>query len=90
MSELAFPVLTPEEAATLIKNGSTLGFGGFTAAGSIKAISRALARRAEAEHTAGRPFKVRVLTGASTGPSVDGELAKADAISFRAPYQSDP
>ena len=31
------------------------------------------------------PFKVSVLTGASTGPTIDGALAKAEAISFRAP-----
>ena len=31
-----------------------------------------------------------MLTGASTGPSLDGALAKASAISFRTPYQSDP
>jgi hypothetical protein len=30
------------------------------------------------------------LTGASTGPSLDGVLAAAEAISFRTPYQSDP
>lgn len=87
MSQLPYPVLTAEEAAALIANGNTIGFGGFTAAGSPKAIPRALARRAESEHAAGRPFKLRVLTGASTGKSLDGELALADAISFRAPYQ---
>src|SRR5690606_41909261 len=32
---------------------------------------------------------VRQLTGASTGRSCDGALAEADAISWRAPYQSD-
>jgi propionyl-CoA:succinyl-CoA transferase len=90
MSQTPFPVLTADEAAALIANGDTIGFGGFTPAGSAKAIPRALARRAEAEHSAGRPFKVRVLTGASTGKSVDGELAAADAISFRAPYQGNP
>jgi acetyl-CoA hydrolase len=90
MSEFPFPVMEPEEAAALIANGDTIGFGGFTPAGSAKAIPRALARRAEAEHAAGRPFQVRVLTGASTGASIDGELAKADAISFRAPYQGNP
>ena len=90
MRELPYTVLEPEEAAALIQNGETLGFGGFTSAGSAKAIPRALARRAEAEHAAGRSFKVRVLTGASTGASVDGELAKADAVSFRTPYQSNP
>jgi acetyl-CoA hydrolase len=30
------------------------------------------------------------MAGASTGPSLDGALAHADAISFRTPYQSDP
>ena len=29
-----------------------------------------------------------MLTGASTGPSLDGALAKASAISFRTPYQT--
>lgn len=85
---LPFPVLTAEEAAAMIGNGSTIGFSGFTAAGAAKAIPRALAAKARAEHQAGREFKVGVLTGASTGPSLDGALAEAEAISFRTPYQS--
>ena len=84
-----FPVLTAEEAASMIQNGQTVGFSAFTAAGAAKAIPAALAKRAEAEHAAGRPLKIGVLTGASTGPSLDGALAKAHAISFRTPYQSD-
>jgi acetyl-CoA hydrolase len=87
---LPFPTLTAEEAAGLIQHGSTIGFSGFTAAGATKAIPRALAARARCEHAAGRPFKVGVLTGASTGPSLDGALAEAQAIGFRTPYQSDP
>ncbi len=85
-----FPVLTAEEAAALIHDGESIGFSGFTPAGAAKAVPRALAARAEQEHAAGRPFKVGVLTGASTGPSLDGALAKAEAVSFRTPYQSDP
>jgi acetyl-CoA hydrolase len=85
---LPFPILTAEEAASLIQNGSTIGFSGFTPAGAAKAIPRALAAKANAEHAAGREFKVGVLTGASTGPSLDGALAEAEAISFRTPYQS--
>lgn len=46
--------------------------------------------RSEAEHAAGKPFRVRVWTGASTGPELDGALAKADGIEFRLPYNSDP
>lgn len=84
-----FPNLTPEEAAELIQNDDVIGFSGFTPAGSPKAIPTAIAARARVEHDAGRDYKVGVITGASTGPSLDGELAKADAIKFRTPYQSD-
>jgi acetyl-CoA hydrolase len=84
-----FPVLTPEEAATLVNHDEVIGFSGFTPAGSPKVIPTAIAARAMAEHAAGRDFKVGVITGASTGPSLDGALAKADAIKFRTPYQSD-
>ncbi len=87
---LPFPVLTPDEAGRLIQHGQTLGFSGFTPAGCPKAIPPAIARMAEEEHAAGRPFKVGVLTGASTGDSLDGALARAEAVAFRAPYQSDP
>jgi len=85
---LPFPVLTAEEAAELIEHGETIGFSGFTPAGAAKAIPLALAKKARREHDAGRPFKVGVLTGASTGQSLDGALSEADAISFRTPYQS--
>jgi acetyl-CoA hydrolase len=87
---LPFPILTAEEAAAMIENGQTVGFSGFTPAGAAKAIPAALAKRAEKTHAAGEEFKIGVLTGASTGPSLDGALAKAAAISFRTPYQSDP
>ncbi|MBV9269429.1 MAG: acetyl-CoA hydrolase, partial [Acidobacteriaceae bacterium] len=86
----SFPVLTPEEAAALIQHGQNIGFSGFTPAGAPKAIPLALAARAEEEHDAGRQFQIGVLTGASTGPSLDGALARAKAISFRTPYQADP
>ncbi|MFH1066951.1 MAG: succinate CoA transferase [bacterium] len=83
-----FATLTAEEAAFLIQDNQTIGFSGFTPAGAVKAIPKAIAQRARGEHEAGRPFKIGVVTGASTGPSLDGELAQADAISFRTPYQS--
>ena len=71
---LPFPVLTAEEAAALIQHGDNIGFSGFTPAGAAKAIPLALAGRALGEHDAGRAFQVGVLTGASTGPSLDGAL----------------
>jgi succinate CoA transferase len=85
----SYPTLTAEEAAGLIRDGMTVATSGFTAAGCPKATPVALAARAKSEHAAGRPFKVRLLTGASTGPSIDHALAEADALSFRFPYQSD-
>ncbi|MCR6654239.1 MAG: acetyl-CoA hydrolase/transferase family protein [Opitutus sp.] len=85
---MPFAKLTPEEAAALVSHGDIIGFSGFTPAGAAKAVPKAIAARARAEHEAGRPFKVGVITGASTGPSLDGELARADAVLFRTPYQS--
>lgn len=87
---LPFPKLAAEDAAALIQHGQTVGFSGFTPAGAAKAIPLALAARATAEHDAARDFQIGVLTGASTGRSLDGALAQANAISFRTPYQSDP
>lgn len=80
--------LTAHEAAALIKHGDNLGCSGFTPSGSPKAIPMALAERAVIDHLYDRPFKVGLLTGASTGSFLDGALAKADAISFRTPYQT--
>ena len=85
-----FPLLTADEASSHIRHGQTVGFSGFTPAGAPKAIPLAVAARAAAEHDAGREFQIGVLTGASTGDSLDGALARANAISFRTPYQSDP
>ena len=84
---LPFPILTAEEAAEMIQHDQSIGFSGFTAAGAAKAVPYALAQKARREHLAGNPFKVGVLTGASTGKSLDGALAEAEAISFRTPYQ---
>ena len=84
----SFPKLTAEEAASHIQHGQTVGFSGFTPAGAPKAIPLAVSKRAKVEHESGREFQIGVLTGASTGPSLDGALAEAAAISFRTPYQS--
>ena len=83
-----FPRLTADEAAAMIFNGALVGFSGFTPAGAAKAVPRALADRANRMHEDRLPMKIRVLTGASTGASLDEALADADAIYWRAPYQS--
>ncbi|WP_043150855.1 acetyl-CoA hydrolase/transferase family protein [Sphingobium sp. Ant17] len=83
-------IMDADAAAALITNGMTIGMSGFTGSGYPKAVPMALARRIEASHAAGDPFRCRVWTGASTGPELDGALAKADGIEFRLPYNSDP
>jgi acetyl-CoA hydrolase len=85
-----FPRLTAAEAVEHIDHGQSVAFSGFTAAGAPKVVPRALADRAKNAHNAGKEFQVGVLTGASTGKSLDGALAQADAVLFRTPYQSDP
>jgi len=80
--------MTAEEAALLVNNGDVVGMGGFTPAGAPKDVPTAIAHRAEALHAEGKPFKIGMYTGASTGDSCDGMLARAHAIDFRTPYQS--
>lgn len=82
--------ITAAEAAAMINNGENLGLSGFTPAGTAKAVTKELAKKALAEHEAGREFKVGIFTGASTGQSTDGDLANAQAIKYRAPYTTNP
>ena len=85
---MSYKFMTAAEAASLIKNGDVVGMSGFTPAGAPKEVTLALAAIAEKEHAEGREFKIGVYTGASTGASCDGALAKAKAMLFRTPYQS--
>ncbi len=55
-----------------------------------QAASFIISGRIEAAHAAGDIFQVRVWTGASTGPELDGALAKVDGIECRLPHNSDP
>lgn len=87
---LAAKCVDAERAASSIRPGMAVGMSGFTGAGYPKAVPAALARRIEAAHARGETFGLRVLTGASTAPELDGALAKAGGIDFRLPYQSDP
>ncbi len=86
----SYPILKSEEAAEQIQNEQTVAFSGFTPAGAPKAVPTAIAARALACRTQGQQLRIGVVTGASTGKSLDGALAQADAVLFRTPYQSDP
>lgn len=83
-------IMSAEAAAALIRSGDTVGMSGFTGAGYPKAIPQALAARIKAAHAAGDAFKIRLWTGASTGPELDGALSGSNAIEYRLPYNSDP
>lgn len=87
---MAFNILTAREAAEMIENGATVGLSGFTAPGTPKAITEAIAEKAVREHEAGRPFKINLFSGASTSDHADGALARANAYNMRAPYQNVP
>jgi succinyl-CoA:acetate CoA-transferase len=82
--------MSAEDAAALIQPGSQIGMSGFTGSGYPKAVPMALARRIGEAHEHGQAFKVNVFTGASTGPELDGALAKVDGVDLRLPYQGDP
>ena len=85
-----FPILSPDEAAAMIPHGATVAFSGFTPAGAAKAVPSAIARRARDLHARGEAYRIRALTGASTGRMLDEALAEADAVAWRAPYQASP
>lgn len=87
---LAAKVMSADDAAALIADGSHIGMSGFTGSGYPKAVPGALARRITAAHERGDHFAVSVWTGASTGPDLDGVLAATKGIELRMPYQSDP
>ncbi len=48
-----FSKLSPEEAVAVIQHGDTVSLSGFSPAGAAKAVPRALAVRARAEHDRG-------------------------------------
>ncbi len=82
-------VMSADAAAALISNGAVIGASGFTGAGYPKAVPIALAKRAVEDRLRGKPFKVSMLTGASTGPELDQAMGLSEAMSFRFPYQGD-
>ena len=83
---MAFSRITAAEAAAMINDGEGVALSGFTPAGTPKAVTAEIAKKAVTEHEAGRPYQIRLYTGASTGMSGDGVLSEAQAIKYRAPY----
>ncbi|HDL6937469.1 TPA: succinate CoA transferase [Yersinia enterocolitica] len=80
--------LTADEAAECIEHGNMVVFSGFTPAGAPKVLPAAIAKRAIAHHQQQKEFQIRLLTGASISAQADDELAAAEAVVWRAPYQT--
>ena len=85
---MAYRKITAAEGTAMINDGDNIGFSGFTPNGVPKAVIRELSQRAVREHEAGRPFKVGIITGASSCQSLEGDFANAQAIKFRAPFST--
>ncbi|MBT2642295.1 acetyl-CoA hydrolase/transferase family protein [Bacillus sp. ISL-41] len=78
-------VVTPEQAASFIESGMSLGLSGFTRAGDVKAVPFALVNKVKEDEN----FKVNVYTGASLGSDVDKRFAEAGILGKRLPFQAD-
>lgn len=78
-------VMSADDAAKFFTDRMVVGSSGFTKAGDSKAVLPALARRAQEE-----PIGITLITGASLGYTTDGDLATANALYRRMPFQSDP
>ncbi|EMY34740.1 succinate CoA transferase [Arthrobacter crystallopoietes BAB-32] len=89
-ARLAERMMSADEAATLVQPGMTVAMSGFTGAGYPKAVPQSLAKLMARENDAGNTFRIKVLTGASTAPELDGVLAEAKGMELRLPFQSDP
>lgn len=82
-------VCPAEVAAAFIRPGAVVGTSGFTGAGYPKAVPEALAGLMEQAHARGEDYRISLITGASTGPQLDGVLAKVNGVSFRSPFNTD-
>ena len=89
-SPLKARVVDAATAAAHIAPGSTVAMSGFTGSGYPKRVPQALAERIGRAHEGGQAFQIKLLTGASTAPELDGALARVDGIALRLPFQSDP
>jgi succinyl-CoA:acetate CoA-transferase len=82
--------MSASEAAAFVRPGDQIGVSGFTGSGYPKAVPIELARCITEATERGEKFRISVFTGASTGPELDGALARSGGMQMRLPYQSDP
>jgi acyl-CoA hydrolase len=82
-----FKFVSAEEAAGYVQHGDVIGLADLRLQLS-ESCTCSNSQTCRIFHAEGKKFKIGMYTGASTGVSVDGALAKADAVLFRTPYQS--
>lgn len=77
-------IITAEEAAQFFTDGMLVGSSGFTRAGDSKAVLKAIAERKDKNG-----LQITLITGASLGHDLDGQLAEAGVLAKRMPFQTD-
>lgn len=82
--DLCSRIMSPQRAASMIKDGMTIGISGFTSSGYPKEVLKAVAENIRR----GEKIKIDLYSGASVGDEVDGELARVNAVRRRFPYQT--
>lgn len=77
-------ITSADEAAKFIKDGMVIATSGFTPSGYPKKVPQALARR----KYNGEDIGITLITGASVGDELDGELSRSGVLKRRFPYQT--
>lgn len=77
-------IMSAKKAAGFIKDGMVVATSGFTPSGYPKVVPKALAKRA----IQGEDIGITLITGASVGDELDGELSRSGVLKRRFPYQT--
>lgn len=85
---MALKFITAEEAASFVHHDDNVGFSGLLLQDVLKLCRAPLQKKQLPNMKKETQFQIGMFTGASTGDKLDGELARANAIKFRTPYQS--
>ncbi|MGI6072096.1 MAG: acetyl-CoA hydrolase/transferase C-terminal domain-containing protein [Lachnospiraceae bacterium] len=74
-------IISPLQAAEMVSAGNIVAFSGFGQVGDPHIIPKAIVELGKADN-------LTVITGASVGPVVDGDMIAAGLVSRRFPYQT--
>lgn len=77
-------IMSADQAAQFIEDGMVVATSGFTPSGYPKVVPQALAKR----KMNGEDIGITLITGASVGDELDGELSRSGVLKRRFPYQT--